>query len=478
MLLKAGILKVCGIVSGVVLVPAVVVGGFYTIGAADKYRGLYANPTNDSSSGFLDAYRGAVQQGAEIVMTPGFNHQVPVELAINSNEQFYKNTGFLLLDSELDGKAHNTLAAANTWSINYRADLGSIQTGVAVAYFLNVYQDHFKEDENGKYDGLSFATWGGLPFPTVTSFMGGLQSGVTWANENLPSAFKTSTGKDWIEVEQVRMKGSEFTNGFGPSDGMGTQQGIVDLKPDALMPVAGPQTWTAQKLIQPNSKTVLIGADSAMENDAQNTVYKYKTADGKSIGNGMRVQFSSLKNLTRSIDTVLNIINNGNIIPEVSPEDPDRYKGFSETGSAGEIGGFGTIAIGDAANGCVGISEAGNEFFKEALEMAKKTDPSLDSKYNEKENMIYRNEDGSEQQSYDSLNSPFKKMNDEKIYKNLNKKNMIEQNRQSDRNKFKIILSSVTSILMDASFSQSTYTGLYTYLKSMGIDIPTPAGGK
>ncbi|MGL4951715.1 MAG: BMP family ABC transporter substrate-binding protein [Mycoplasma sp.] len=476
MLVKAGLWKIIGIVSGVIAIPGVVIGGYYIVGAADKYRGFYNNPQNDGLSGFLSAYRGAVLQGAEVVMTPGFNHATPIEAAFQESGDFYKNTGFMLFDGTVTG---NTKAAANTWAINYRSDLGSIQVGIAAAYFLNYYQDFFANED--KTD-LTYGLWGGMPYSSVISFMGGFDFGIKWANDNFVG--KEINGNTYKEVKKIQGELLEdLTGGFGPSDGIAIQQRIVAARPDILMPVAGPQVWTAADLISklPNSKTILIGVDSPVEDDSRNTDYPFTTSSGDKIGNGKRVQFSSLKDLSLSAETALNIINNGNKIPK-GQETNDRYDEFFD-GKNTDISGFGTVAIGNTKNGCVGISESGNKWYKDALKTAGKEDPTNEEQYSLDENMVYTGYNGAEF-SYGGgpwgLQKSFSIANDKEVsgFTNLDKTGFVKYGVDSDKTKFKIILSSVGSILMDSSFSQSCYYGLHKYLKTMGIDIPAPTGGK
>lgn len=486
MLIKKSVLKIISICTAGVIIPTAVIGGYFVISEADRYRGLYTNPANDGTSAMVSAYRGAVLQGAEIIMAPGFTHGTPITTAFKEAPDFFKNTGFLFFDDAISGASR---AAANTWNITYRADLGSVQVGIAAAYFLNLYQDTFLEDGN-----LTYAMWGGLNFSSVTSFMGGFQKGIEWANAKLAGTNIGTPAKKYVKViplsEATGKNYDAFTGGFGPSNGINIMQQIIADKPDILMPVAGPQVWTASSIISSiNSKTILVGVDSAVEDDPRNTDINF-TSNGNKIGNGKRVQFSSLKNLARSAETVLKIINNGNKVPEIDPADKNRYENFSIDGSLNSVGGYGTIAVGDSINGNVGISKAGETIFEDALTLAQTIDPTLidpstDSIYGNNDterfaNMFYI--DDSKNKHFYGPNVPgglrlkFLDNNSSGI-NTLNTKGIIQKGDQKAVDKFKIILSSAGSILMDASFSQSCYVGLYTYLKSEGINIPPAVGG-
>lgn len=459
-------------ISSLLVATGLITGGYFLFSKLDKYKEYYINPVNNSPNGLVDAYKGAKMRGAEAIMCAGFDHQAPIEAAFNTYPTTFNDTAFLLFDSVV---SKTSAAAANTWNINFRSDLGSIQVGIAAAVFLNYYQDVFMDDNK-----LTWATWGGQPYSSVTSFMGGFQKGIEWANKNLKG--KEINNNPYKEITQITSTiGSDMTGGFGPSDGISTMIDFIKQRPDILMPVAGPQIWTAQTEIEKlqDSKTILIGVDAAVEDDSKNNKLKFKTKDGKEIGNGKRVQFSSLKDLSRTGQIALEIINNGNIIPEQHPDDPDRFKNFSATGATGEVSGLGTTAVGDSINGSVGVSEPGKKYLQEALKITGLNDPSLDEKYSEPENMKYY---GSNNNVFDygsggfGLQQKFSLNNDTKK-PNLDIKGFISNGEQADSSKIKVILSSAESILMDSSFSQSCYTGLYYFFKSMSINIPAPVGG-
>ncbi len=456
-----------------------VTGGYFLFSNANSngFGNYYINPIIDNPNGLVSAYNGARLRGAELILTPGFNHASPIEEIFKEFPSEFKDIGFLLYDANVFS---NTRAAYNTWSVTFRTDLGSIQVGIAIAYFLNYYQDFFADEDDNR---LTWATWGGQPYSSVTSYMGGIQLGIQWANENMSG--KTihnpdsdgGKGKDFTykAVEQIwGSDGVEWTGGFSESKGMNVMSNILYAKPDIVIPVAGPQIWTAQSLIKniKGSKTMLIGVDSACEDDPRNEPYPYKY-NGKPIGNGKNIIFSSLKRLDIAGEKALNIVNNGNALPDGA--DASSYNGFVTP--AGETG-FGTCAVGNIENKCVGISEAGVSYFQAGLTLTGLADPANDPKYSEDANMVYRGK--SKSYPYGGAGGLAKecKLNVDDKTKVLNKKGIIKRDDQSCKDLIKIILSQSNAILMDASFSQSCYVGLYEYYKSMGINIPKPVGVK
>ncbi len=462
--------KKIGIGIAVLAVPAVAIGGYFAISNSDKYRKYYATPTNDSPRGYIDAYKKAIYNGAEVIAAPGFTHKDPILNAFNGTDDFFKDTGFMLFDDTtipFEGPL-NKQATLHTWSVTFRSDLGSIQTGIAMAQFLNENRDIF-----GKDGELTYGMFGGLPFASVTSFMGGIQKGVQWFNENVARPNKDK----FLEVKElVQKQGKYFSGSFSPSDGKDIIEDFISQKADVIIPVAGPQVWLAQKLIKTHkSNTILLGVDSAVEDDPQAEELPFKKPDGSIIGNGKYVQFSSEKNLARAAETALKIINNGNQVPESEKTDP-RYENFADPNG---LGGFGTIAVGNIENGCAGVSEAGKSYLKKALNG--KQDPSTDQKYNTEAEMKWIAPDNSKTESYFlGLKQKFENLITNPEYnftpdeKPIIKKDFIKKGVQSDDEKVKVILSGSTSILMDGSFSQSCYRGISNYYKSMDINVYYP----
>jgi len=148
MISKKRIFKYSAISLGIITIPAIAIAGFFVVGNEDRFRQFSVSPQNDSANGLVTAYRAAVFAGAEVIMAPGFTHIQPITTAVENEPDVFGNTGFLLFDEVVSNESK---AARQTFNITYRADLGSIQTGVAAAYFLNSNQSSFI------IDGLTFS---------------------------------------------------------------------------------------------------------------------------------------------------------------------------------------------------------------------------------------------------------------------------------------------------------------------------------
>lgn len=463
--------------------PALVIGGYFGMSNINNYLNYYKIPVNDTPPGYILAYKSCVRQGAEIIVSPGFTHKDPIISAFNGNKEYFKNTGFMLLDEAVNVVENNSWSQ-NTVGVTFRSDLSGFRTAISAGMLLNDNQKHFLGEDNK----LTYGTYGGAPYSSVTSFMGGFQKGIEWFNKNLEGKIIPETDITIKKVEQINVRNdTDFGIGFGPGQDGGLIKKFISKNVDIFMPVAGPQIWDAQNvIISDNKKTVLIGVDSASEDDSLNMPIPSKLLDSNFKGaNGSKkiVQMSAIKDLALATDRVLNIINNGNKIPEGAIANE-----YNELVSAEGTGGFGTNGVGNILNGMVGVSPAGIELYEKSLKMVgatinQSTDPSLDPSLSVEKDMFYtsQNEGTAKGSIFNYGEAPFgirQKFEDLKQETVLSKKDFVKSNKQSDSGKIKIVLSGSTSILMDGSFSQSCYTGMYNWFKGKGITIPPPKGVK
>ncbi len=459
----------------------------------------YANPTANTPIGILDSYKTLAKRNVEIIVAAGFSHSSPIELAYNpANLKTFKDIGFILLDEIFSfGGDTPALASANTASASFRSDLGSFQTGIASAILLNKNQEYFMpenfDDNTNTPSRTSFkwAGYGGATFESVTSFLGGFQQGINFFNEIVLPAYNnlpTSINK-YLPIEHKTIDNKNFLKASFEIGG-GSEISDLYLNPmtpgvngvDLFLPVAGPQINDAINSIRKfnNVKTILIGVDSAVEDDININI---PLRNGAHVGNGQIIQMSSLKRLDIVDKKILEIIQNGNKAPTKKDKDgndiTDVY--YEELIGENRIGGFGTHSVGNLENGSVGVSQTGNQYFQEAL-----TIPGVLKAYNEKliflstpPGMIYVCiqkgvptifKYGADAAS--PLIQNFVPYSLEATIPPLNKKNFIIKNNQDYDQKILVSLSTTTTLLKDASFSQSTYEGIFEFLKSLGINIP------
>lgn len=367
------------VVAGAVV--GAVVGGYYANSEADPYRIYASSPIGSSNSDMIQNYFAAEVGGSRLLLLPGFSHTSPLtqSLSITSKQNkpiydYNNKTGFVLLDdqygfpifnnNELSATQAQPIWSTHVAAVQFRTDLGSFITGIAAAEFLNEYQYYFAPNPNDK---LTWGTYGGGCFSSVTGYMGGLQRGIRYFNDYIAPFAKTSDGKPFKPVEQVfvsRTLGNNFSNGFGPSQGDTLINFLLQKDVSMLVPVAGAQTQQAVRLINQNkSRTIVLGVDSAGENDKNSNLPLvtpgYEMVNGsKAIGGTNKViQFSSVKRLDEASRLITNNIESGITTP--NPKE-----------NGGTIGGFGYLSLGTPANGCVGLSEAGYQYFVRAMEIA------------------------------------------------------------------------------------------------------------
>ena len=372
------------------LIPSIIIGvGAIAGGATAGYlvnshsvfnelRTYTAIPTGTSNDALIQSYLAAAVNGTKLISAPGYTHTAPITQALsitkNQNPAIYEymnDTGFLLLDdkygspifnsnNEIDLKVSQPLWSTNVASAQFRTDLGSFIVGIALGEFLNEYQYYFATDEDQK---LTYATYGGDNFSSVTSYMGGLQKGINFFNKYIVPYSKNAEGQQYLPIEQIILDNQyqqNFCGGFGTTDGNVLINEFLNRKVDALMPVAGDQTNQAVRMIKQNGlRTIVIGVDSASElnTNANQTlaISGYKNVNGSNAIGGTNniIQFSSLKKLDQMTLQIVNNINNNIILPS----------------SDSTIGGFGYHSLGNIDNNCVGSSSTGYQYFIRAIKL-------------------------------------------------------------------------------------------------------------
>ena len=355
-----------------------IVGAYFANQSANPYRFYAANPMSGNTTDLIQSYFASAVNGTKMLLLPGFNHTSPMTQALaitqKENEPVYKymsKTGFTLLDDSygmpifdkdgfLDTSTAQPLWTSQVASMQFRTDLGSFIVGIAAAEFLNEYQYYFAPNDN---DDLTWATYGGATFSSVTGYMGGLQRGIAFFNEYIAPYATTKDGKPFKKIKQVFLNentSGNFASGFGPTDGNELIRSFLEKNVDLLVPVAGPQTQQAVRLIkQFGKKTVVLGVDSAAEDDTNSNlelpILGTQEVNGstKIGGTNKIIQFSSMKKLDQASKLLLDNIENG---------DNGAPKAKDST-----IGGFGYQSLGTTQNGSVGSSEAGYQYFVRAI---------------------------------------------------------------------------------------------------------------
>lgn len=369
--IPTGAVVVGGITAGVV-------AGYFANENANPYQVYSATPVGSSNSDFIQVYFASAVNGTRLLLLPGYSHTAPLTQALGitaaNNAPIYdymNKTGFILMDdsygmpifnsdNQIDTTQVQPVWGTHVGSVQFRTDLGSFIVGIAAGEFLNEYQYYFAPNPD---DELTWATYGGDSFSSVTGYMGGLQRGIRWFNEHIAPYAKTPDGKPYKQLHQIFLGSdynSNFTNGFSATDGNALISNFLTKKVDLLVPVAGAQTQQATRMIKQNqSKTVILGVDSACEDDTNSnlSLYQpgYQSVNGSTAIGGTNniIQFSSIKNLNKADYQMMNNVNEG-----ITDPLPGKT-----------IGGFGYQSVGTTENQCVGLSPAGYQYFIRAMEL-------------------------------------------------------------------------------------------------------------
>ncbi len=370
---------------GAVALAATAIGVGYTQSQkANPYADFYRRPSQPGDTSLIDAYTSAVQLGAKVIVGPGFTQANPIKAS--ASQQYFKNhnTGFLLLD-ETFGAAPGGYQVA---SVTYRVSEAGFLAGIALGEYLNYYQSIFAP---GADDRLTYSAWGGVPAPTILTFMAGFQQGINYFNNVLiPTINKGKTTTTYKPIYQVADKES-FAGGFAPDQGKPIaerlfggietqtwpvyQQGPVENNtnppewtnktafekpiatneiPDAVLIVAGPQvTAGIDELNLKNANSVIVGVDVAQEEDQSLNRPLQKPLKNKDGSQTIDkpICFSIMKDLANSTDKVLTNITNG----VKGKNDENGYSGLGWNSAA------------DLDNEGVALSKAGQTFLYNAL---------------------------------------------------------------------------------------------------------------
>lgn len=542
-------------ISGTAVVAGGIAAGFVLNSEQNRYRRFYTAPQSASTNDLIQAYFAAIVNGSKLLYLASYAHTTPITNALCLTKQqnsifydYFSRAGYLLIDDvygfplflsnpDNPNDPNNGLIDASKlqpfWSTNlasaqFRSDLGSFITGIAMAEFLNENRDYFGDE-------LSWSTYGGFPFPSVTSFMGGFQQGVKFFNENILPKMGSSFGYKQVKQKFVGTgENQNFAHSFDPNGGIEIIESFLSSQskaPSVFIPVAGGQVQHAvRKVKQNNLKTIIIGVDSPVEDDDTINL-PMSSLNGKEVGNNKIVQFSSVKNINKIVDQVTNALNEGT------------------PGSINDIAGLGWSTLGTLFNSGVGVSPAGQKYFIKAIKLLNNPqDPkniivdenNLETEYfaalndafvnsylqtlNQPENKIFYTYDdagkpkasfsyasipneaqpmipisGTEAEIsswYDQLYSSDKGIMNHKaenmaFIMNWKKQNAAAINKRKsftlkneltaeaynkNNGLIKIIFQDSFSVLFDHSFLQSCYEGLRAYWRQKGVHLPEAYG--
>lgn len=218
-----------------------------------------------------------VSEGSNMVITVGFNMGIDTATAAKANPE----TLFAIVDysypdcfsdTAVEGKdCGSKTEMPNVRGLTFQTDEAAFLAGYAAAGFT----------KTGKV-----ATFGGLPFPTVTIFMKGFEAGVKHYN-----AIHKTTVK-LLGWDSAKGEGTFVNNFDSTDDGRKTAESFAQEGADIILPVAGPVGLGSAAYCKETAKCIVVGVDA----DFYLTAPEYKSIIFTSILKRVDVAvFSSIK---------------------------------------------------------------------------------------------------------------------------------------------------------------------------------------
>jgi basic membrane protein A len=198
-----------------------------------------------------------VGEGVNMVITVGFNMGIDTATAAKANP----DTLFAIVDytypdcfsdTAVEGKDCGSKAEMpNVRGLAFQTDEAAMLAGYAAAGMT----------KTGKV-----ATFGGLPFPTVTIFMQGFEAGVKYYNE------KNGTTVQVLGWDSAKGEGTFVNNFDSTDDGRKTAESFAQEGADIILPVAGPVGLGSAAYCKETSSCMIVGVDA----DWYDTAPEYK----------------------------------------------------------------------------------------------------------------------------------------------------------------------------------------------------------
>ena len=207
--------------------------------AADTLGVTPVTVTSDAETDYGPNLESLISQGCNLIVTVGFALSAATVEAALANP----DVEFAIIDDAADNDFNGEVDAPNIKPILFDTAQSAFLVGYAAASYSKT--------------GI-VATWGGLPYPTVSIFSDGFAQGVAYHNTEKGTAVKV-LGYDPASPETYTVTGGFAANDVAKS----TAQNFIDQNADVLLPVGGPIYQSAVAAITDSGKDIaLIGVDS------------------------------------------------------------------------------------------------------------------------------------------------------------------------------------------------------------------------
>ncbi|ATZ21913.1 BMP family ABC transporter substrate-binding protein [Mesoplasma tabanidae] len=253
----------------------------------------YIQPESTAPKTMKRAYKTAKSNNAKTLLLPGFHHSMPGE-GEHQGAEVMKNSGStIILDSYSDAK--------NEIGVVFRGDVSGFYAGMSsIIYSL--------KNENYTNNTLSLGAFGGVSNPaSVDNFIVGFLASIDVYNElKKQDSFLEEFGIDKELADKVVVtkaqkgwpKSKDDTTWFSNSFLIGQSKLVLDnlkdttksIKPNVLMPVAGPQVSDA---ISYDTSWKVIGVDTnTAESYGKDAENRFITSAEKDLKNAAIVSLA------------------------------------------------------------------------------------------------------------------------------------------------------------------------------------------
>ncbi|WP_149202244.1 BMP family lipoprotein [Actinotalea subterranea] len=195
--------------------------GFEGLERAESELGIQVRTAESSDPGQYETnVDSMVQEGCNLIIGVGFALEDAIEMAAQANPDI----DFALVDSAFSDADFNPVTYDNAKPL-----LFNTQEAAFLAGYLAAGHAVATDAEEPKV-----ATYGGMPFPSVTIFMDGFYDGVMKYNED------SGTTVEVLGWDKEAQNGSMIGNFSDTEAGRATTETFIASGADVILPVAGP----------------------------------------------------------------------------------------------------------------------------------------------------------------------------------------------------------------------------------------------
>jgi basic membrane protein A len=222
------------------------------IAGAKAVGATFKKAESNSDTDYAPNIASMVAANCNLIVTVGFNLSAATITAAKANPDIQ----FAIIDDAADNSGAKDAKGNDIGDGKVDApNIKPILFDTAQAAYL------------GGYAAASYSksgivgTFGGMQFPTVTTFMDGFADGVDGYNKAKGKSVKVV---GWDVAKQT----GSFTGGFAANDtAKSTAQNLIDQGADVILPVGGPIFQSAGAAITDSGKNIaLMGADADVYN--------------------------------------------------------------------------------------------------------------------------------------------------------------------------------------------------------------------